>query len=136
RLRHLISQEGLKGRVVHHPQLAVSEIISVMQTSSAFLLPTRIDTGPTALKEALAMGLWPICYDNSGPAHYLRRFRNGNLAEDLNRIALKETLRTSLLAQEWKQSENRTKIETLIRPHFDRAHIWRELTKLYAGIAG
>ena len=136
RLRHLMSQEGLKGRVVHHPQLAASEIISVMQASSAFLLPTKIDTGPTALKEALAMGLWPVCYDNSGPAHYIRRFRCGNLAEDLNRLALTETLRSTLVAQEWKQPANRARIETVIRPHFDGAHIWRELTKLYAEIAG
>jgi len=136
RLRRLVSEKGLETRVVHYPQLSTQEIVSLMQKSSVFLLPTRIDTGPTALKEALAMGLWPVCYDNSGPAHYLRRFGCGNLAEDLNGIALAETLKAALAAQEWKQVENRAKIRSLIRPLFDRADIWRELTKLYAKIAG
>ena len=136
RLHRLVSENLLAARVFHHPQLSTTELVSLMQNSSVFLLPTRIDTGPTALKEALAMGLWPVCYDNSGPAHYLRRFRSGTLAEDLNPLALTETLRRTLVAQEWKQPANRAKIETLIRPHFDRACIWRELTKLYAEIAG
>jgi len=136
RLRRLISQEGLNGRVTHHPQLNVSEVMVAMRSSSVFLLPTRIDTGPTALKEALAMGLWPVCYDNSGPAHYIRRFQYGTLAEDLNRNALTGALRRTLAAREWKLAGSRAKIEGLIRPLFDKVSIWEELTKLYAGIAG
>jgi glycosyltransferase involved in cell wall biosynthesis len=122
--------------VTHYPQLSTEEIVSLMPDCSVFLLPTRIDTGPTALKEALAMGLWPVCYDNSGPAHYIRRFRYGNLATDLNRAALIEALKGTLAAQEWKRAENRAKMESLIRPLFDKVNIWRELIKLYAEIAG
>ena len=68
KLRCLISDRGLAAHVTHYPQLSTQEIVSLMQDCTVFLLPTRIDTGPTALKEALAMGLWPVCYDNSGPA--------------------------------------------------------------------
>ena len=134
-LRRRISEMGLQPRVGHFPQLSTEEIIPLMQHCSVFLLPTRIDTGPTALKEALAMGLWPVCYDNSGPAHYIRRFQFGTLAEDLNCSALTETLTKTLAAQEWKQPQNRAKIDSLIRPQFDKVTIWRELTKLYAEIA-
>jgi len=136
KLRRLISERGLETRVAHYPELSTQEIVTLMQECSVFLLPTRIDTGPTALKEALAMGLWPVCYDNSGPAHYIRRFGYGNLAQDLNRAALTGALKRALAAQEWKQAENRAKIESLIRPLFDRINIWRELMKLYADIAG
>lgn len=133
-LRQLISQQGLQGRVVHYPQLNTGEIISFMQSSSVFVLPTRIDTGPTALKEALAMGLWPVCYDNSGPSHYIRKFQYGNLAEDLNLPALTEALRQAIAAQEWKSSASHEKVKSHIRPHFDRSRIWRELINVYGKI--
>jgi glycosyltransferase involved in cell wall biosynthesis len=105
-----------------------------MQSSSVFVLPTRIDTGPTALKEALAMGLWPVCYDNSGPSHYIRKFQYGNLAEDLNLPALTEALRQAIAAQEWKSSASHEKVKSHIRPHFDRSRIWRELINVYGKI--
>ena len=135
RLRRLISENGLDCRVRHYPQMSAAEIISLMQASSVFLLPTRIDTGPTALKEALAIGLWPVCYDNSGPAHYLRHFQYGNLAEDGKIAALATVLKQALAAQAWKQPANRVRIETHIRPHFDRERIWRELAALYGNIS-
>ncbi len=135
RLRRSISENDLHSRVRHHPQLSTAEIVSLMQVSSVFLLPTRIDTGPTALKEALAMGLWPVCYDNSGPAYYIRRFQYGNLAEDLKIADLTAVLRQVLATQPWKQMVNRTKIEAHIRPHFDRGRIWRDLTTLYRNIS-
>lgn len=135
RLRRLISENDLASRVRHHPQVGPQEIVSLMQASSIFLLPTRIDTGPTALKEALAMGLWPVCYDNSGPAHYLRHFQYGNLAEDLKVADLTAVLKQALAAQPWKLPANRAKIETQIRPHFDRERIWRELAALYRNIS-
>jgi glycosyltransferase involved in cell wall biosynthesis len=55
--------------------------LQAMQESAMFLLPSHMDTGPTALKEALAMGLWPVCYDNSGPAELIRRFQFGSLMQ-------------------------------------------------------
>jgi len=136
RLRQRIAQCGSPARITHHPQLDTAALVALMQASSVFLLPTRIDTGPTALKEALAMGLWPVCYDNSGPAHYLRRFQFGALAEDLNLVALTETLRRALAAQEWKQAMHRAKIASAIRPHFSREPIWQQLARLYALIRG
>jgi glycosyltransferase involved in cell wall biosynthesis len=134
KIRRLISDHHLEDRVFHYPQLAPSEILPLMQSSSIFLLPTRIDTGPTALKESLAMGLWPVCYDNSGPAHYIRKFQYGDLAEDLNLDSLTDTLRTAIVNQPWKNPAHHAKITSQIRPHFDRVRIWRELTNMYAEI--
>jgi glycosyltransferase involved in cell wall biosynthesis len=130
-LSRCIRAAGGEGRVRHQRQLSAPEIVVLMQASSIFLLPTRIDTGPTALKEALAMGLWPVCYDNSGPGHYVRKFQFGNLAADLDVEALTRTLRECIARGEWKTSVNRSKIGAQIRPHFNRARIWPELMRMY-----
>ena len=58
---------GLEGRFKHLTKVDTPEVIEHMRNASIYLLPTLMDTGPTALKEALAMGLWPVCYDNSAP---------------------------------------------------------------------
>ena len=77
------------------------------------------------------MGLWPVCYDNSGPGHYLRRFCIGTLAEDLNLAALSESLKQAIAAKAWLNEADRSKIESEIRPHFQRARIWEDLLRLY-----
>jgi glycosyltransferase involved in cell wall biosynthesis len=133
-LQQWIRAAGGEGRVRHERKLSAPEIVALMQASSLFLLPTRIDTGPTALKEALAMGLWPVCYDNSGPGHYVRKFQFGNLAADLDPNALTQTLRETIARGEWKSSLNRAKIAGQIRPHFDRTRIWPELIRMYRRI--
>jgi glycosyltransferase involved in cell wall biosynthesis len=134
KMERLISNHHLAGRICHYPQLSPAEMLPLMQSSSIFLLPTRIDTGPTALKESMAMGLWPVCYDNSGPAHYIRKFKYGDLAKDLNLDSLTENLRAAISSQPWKTTENHAKIISHIRPHFDRMRIWKELTDMYAKI--
>ncbi|NQU12220.1 glycosyltransferase [bacterium] len=134
RLRQTVAEAGLESRVRHYPQLTAGEIVALMQSASVFLLPTRIDTGPTALKEALAMGLWPVCYDNSGPAHYLRRFQYGDLAPDLDVTGLTAVLQQALAREEWLAPAHRDKVQTRIRPQFDRVNIWADLTTLYREI--
>lgn len=135
RMEKQIAEYELSERVSHYPQLSTAEIVTIMQASSVLLLPTRIDTGPTALKESMAMGLWPVCYDNSGPAHYIRRFNFGELAADLDLRALTESLRSAVTRKPWRQESNRIKIESLIRPHFKPETIWPRLIELYRGIS-
>jgi glycosyltransferase involved in cell wall biosynthesis len=130
-LRSWIRANGGDGRIRHERHLNALELVALMQASSLFLLPTKIDTGPTALKEALAMGLWPVCYDNSGPGHYVRKFGFGNLAVDLNPGDLTRTLRETIARGEWKSLANRAKVADQIRPHFDRTRIWPELIRMY-----
>jgi glycosyltransferase involved in cell wall biosynthesis len=135
-LKEWVARNHLQSRVSHYREIGPAQIVSIMQASSVFLLPTRIDTGPTALKEALAMGLWPVCYDNSGPAHYIRKFEYGSLAEDLNRASLASVLKTVLQSAPWKEPAREAKIRSQIRPHFDRANIWPQLLEVYREIQG
>lgn len=130
-LRRRMAANELAARVTHLPQVDAGRIVELMQASSIFLLPTWVDTGPTALKEALAMGLWPVCYDNSGPSHYIRQFHFGTLAEDRNLGTLGECLKQAIAGEPWKQDVHRSKIESEIRPHFQRARIWEDLLRLY-----
>jgi len=133
-LRRRLAAPEVAARVTHHEQLPAERIVQLMQASSVFLLPTWVDTGPTTLKEAMAMGLWPVCFDNTGPAHYLRKFQFGTLAEDLNRVDLTDKLKQVFAAQPWRQPAEREKLESLIRPHFRRERIWEDLQKLYRHI--
>ena len=133
-LNRRLAAMGPSGRARHSAQLSSAQIVSEMQAASLFLLPTRIDTGPTALKEALAMGLWPVCYDNSGPGHYLRKFEFGTLVPDLDLSQLAAALHQTIATREWEQPEQRQKIHSHIRPHFDRDRIWRDLLAVYRQI--
>lgn len=74
KIRDIIRENDLQGRVELIDKCSQYEIATIMRQSHFFTLPTYGDTGPTALKEALACGLFPICYDNSGPHEYLTRY--------------------------------------------------------------
>jgi len=134
KLHTTIRALGLTDRVIHHPRIEAGQIVDQLRLASVFLLPTRIDTGPTALKEAIAMGLWPVCYDNSGPGHYVRQFQFGTLARDLDPSDLAAKLKQVIAAAPWQQPEHRVKIESVIRPQFQRERIWGDLLKLYEHI--
>ena len=85
--------------------------------------------------EALAMGLWPVCYDNSGPANYHKKFQFGTLAKDLNRSDLTHALGETITGRPWTPTQQRAKITSQIRPHFSRERIWLDLLKVYRGIS-
>jgi glycosyltransferase involved in cell wall biosynthesis len=106
-----------------------------MKEASVFLLPTRIDTGPTALKEALAMGLWPVCYDNSGPAEYIRLFGFGTLAKDGDLADLTERLTIVLRNRPWEDPAKRVQLRELTQKRFSRQNIWMELVRLYQDVS-
>lgn len=78
-------QIGKSGLVEILDHCTPNQIVEQMNIAQYFLLPTYADTGPTALKEALSQGLYPICYDNSGPKELIGRYcgrlvSTGNLA--------------------------------------------------------
>lgn len=131
----LANELGLGARFRHDRALSTPELITAMRQCSIFLLPTRIDTGPTALKEALAMGLWPVCYDNSGPGEYVRKFAFGSLARDLDRGDLTATLRTAIETSPWTNLSLRQGLQTASRTTFSRAEIWPQLERLYLEIS-
>jgi len=134
RMHRLAAELRLGARFAHDRGLAAPEIVALMQRSAIFLLPTRIDTGPTALKEALTMGLWPVCYDNTGPGEYLRAFRFGSLARDLEPGDLATTLGQALAERPWRDQESRAQLRAATRRLFAPAEIWRQLQDLYRKI--
>lgn len=129
-----VEKLGLAGRFTLHRHLEEGPLAELMQQSAVFLLPTRIDTGPTALKEALAMGLWPICYDNSGPADYIREFSFGSLARDLDEQDLARCVADNLRERPWLDPVSRNRLFNATRERFSPANIWRQLTDLYASV--
>jgi len=90
-LRYVQSQ-GLADRVKFHKGLSAAEIITVMAGCDFMLLPSYGDTGPTAIKEALSQGLYPICYDNTGPKEHVERYGFGRLVATGEWEALSEAM--------------------------------------------
>jgi glycosyltransferase involved in cell wall biosynthesis len=127
----LADQLGIRARVHHDRTLAPQEIVVAMQQSAIFLLPTRIDTGPTALKEALALGLWPVCYDNSGPGEYVRFFQFGSLARDLDQKDLDLKLSAAASVRPWLDPVRRLSLRIATAERFARSRIWGDLVSLY-----
>lgn len=121
-------------RMTFYGTLESPTVATEMRKSSIFLLPTKIDTGPTALKEALHLGLWPVCYDNSGPAEYVRKYNHGSLVRtgDINELcgAL------SLAVSNGKRF-SKSKLEMLRKRtghDFSPQLAWENLVLLYGGI--
>lgn len=133
-MQHLAEKRQLKRRFRYTRTCSASELVTAMQASSVFILPTRIDTGPTALKEALTMGLWPICYDNSGPGEYLRKYHFGSLASDNNLDSLSENLQQILSSQPWKTKREHSTLASKTREDFAAATAWRNLSMLYGSV--
>jgi glycosyltransferase involved in cell wall biosynthesis len=132
RVQEVSDDPALKGRVTIHRQVGSEELANLMGQSAVFLLPTRVDTGPTALKEALTMGLWPVCFDNSGPAEYVRRFRFGTLVRDLNFGELETELAAVLRSRPWSSVEQRGELMKATRRLFSRENVWAELLQTYS----
>jgi len=105
-----------------------------MQASSVFLLPTRIDTGPNSVERGARARLWPVCYDNSGPGEYVRRFQFGSLAPDLDLPTLTSTLRTAIEMRPWAGAQLREELGARTREAFSPENIWAKLVELYAEI--
>ena len=121
-------------RFRHDRELPSAEVVRAMQASAVFLLPTRIDTGPTALKEALTLGLWPVCYDNTGPGEYVRKFHFGSLARDLDLADLSVALKTAVATRPWAALHLRQQLRDATREAFSPQKIWAQLLSFYGEI--
>jgi glycosyltransferase involved in cell wall biosynthesis len=134
RIMRKIEKLGSKHRIRLLGYLSTSDLILKMQQASIFLLPTRIDTGPTSLKEAICMGLWPVCFDNSGPSEIVRRFRWGSLATNLNVFDLAEKLKLSIQNQNIYTQDRRRKLASEARSYFSPDSAWAGLMPIYRKI--
>ena len=105
------------------------EIAAIMRRSHFFALPTYCDTGPTALKEALASGLFPICYDNSGPHEYITRYC-GYLVPTGDVEAYSEAMVAALENLEECMLKAEAAAER-IKADLDKCAIWSKLMTVY-----
>ncbi|HEY5959582.1 MAG TPA: glycosyltransferase [Polyangiaceae bacterium] len=129
-LQTKVAQSG-RNNVRFHGVLEVNKLLEVLAAASVFLLPTYVDTGPTALKEAIALGLWPICYDNSGPAELLRRYEVGSLVKTGDIAMLASTV-SDVLGAFGEDSAHRIDVASkAIRRDLHPNAIWPRLLELY-----
>ena len=135
RMSECVRDSGLSDRFCHSRTLNAHDLAAAMRQSSVFLLPTRIDSGPTALKEALTMGLWPVCYDNSGPAEYIRKYGFGSLAKDQDVDSLCAELARCLTEMPWKDANKRSLLARKTRNDFSREQAWEHLIEFYRMVA-
>ncbi len=67
--------------VIWHGRLPIEEAMAIVAQGWCFVLPTRADTGPMALKEARVIGLPAIASPHSGARDYIVDGRNGYLVK-------------------------------------------------------
>lgn len=133
KLTDKVAHLGLRNRFHHIAAADTPSIIQQMQSSSIYLLPSYIDTGPTSLKEALAMNLWPVCYNNTGPAELLTRFHVGSLSPTGDLSALASALRHATSDVPGMASNSLSRVQEP-RHAFSRNTIWLQLLQAYATI--
>lgn len=134
-MKGLAQTLGVGSRVQFLGNLDAEHLIQAMQRASIFLLPTKMDTGPTSLKEAICLGLWPVCFDNSGPGEYIRHFGWGGLAEDSSLPHLQTVLEEGLgvlgpSLEDWQHA-----VSAKAKTYFSAGATWRELGKIYERVS-
>ena len=134
-LKNSIADNNMVDSVTWHKSAGPDKIVEYMKSSAVFMLPTSMDTGPTALKEALAMGLWPIVYDNTGPRELLKRFNYGWSAPTGNRKELANLLVKADVERPWEDHDRMENLVNEVRYALSSQKIWDDLIKIYTNIS-
>ncbi len=135
RLENAIRDSKMKDSIKWYKSAGPDKIVEYMKTASIFMLPTRMDTGPTALKEALAMGLWPIVYDNTGPKELLKRFNYGWSAPTGNREELANLLVKADKEKNWEDNDRMQNLVNKVRYELSPKKIWEDIIAIYSDIS-
>lgn len=130
-VRSFIEEKKAGSRVVLTGSLTSLEIIEWFRKAPLFLLPSYTDTGPNALKEALSMGLWPICYDNTGPKELIERYEVGALVPTGDVVSLSLSIGRAVKGKPWVANTNLSKCIDRIRQDLSPANVWHELIGVY-----
>jgi len=78
------------------------------------------------------MGLWPVCYDNSGPRELINRYGYGSLAETGNVERLTARLRGVLENEPWNADGAAESCVEQIRHDLSPDTIWEQLLECYS----
>lgn len=125
-----------RDRIVFAGTQTIGQIIEWFRRSPLFFLPSYADTGPTALKEALSMGLWPVCYDNTGPQELIGRYGVGTLVPTGDVKLLAEALNKVIAERVWENNTALASCVATIRQDLAPAAIWEKLTQVYDECSG
>ena len=125
-----ISQKGLEKKIRLVGNLSVKDLVLELSDAQFFLLPSYGDTGPTALKEALSMGLYPICYRNSGPENLIHHYECGKLVRTGDIDALSGAI-SDCTRNMSKYSECARQTSMFVRSELSRTNVWKELQTIY-----
>ena len=80
------------------------------------------------------MGLWPICYDNTGPQELIGKYGVGSLVPTGDVAALTEKVRQVLKKKPWQDQVRMQQIAETVRTDLSPAAIWEKLGKVYDSI--
>lgn len=131
--------EDLRVVARRHPELNITyvtggksaaEIAELMRTHDVFVLPSYGDTGPTAIKEALAMGMPVIAYDNTGPKELLEKY-GGTLVKTGDVEALAAAMMTAMRE---RGSGDVDESSRKIRHELSRDVVWEKLLAVYGRV--
>lgn len=125
----LVNRLNLSNRVEMRRKCSAEEIRSAMMGASVFVLPSYGDTGPTVLKEALSQGLYPICYDNTGPHELVSKYC-GRLVPTGDVDAFARAIEDVLVKLPQCQEEGE-RASMLIRADVSANQVWEKLKVIY-----
>lgn len=123
-VRGFIRESGLRERVERVSYCSADRLCALMDASDAIVVPSYGDTGPTVLKEALARGLYPIVYDNTGARELVERYRHGQMVETGN-------LELLVAAMQDVSRRKNCDVAERIRCDLSRESVWNELKSVY-----
>ena len=135
RMQQVVASYKMNLRVAFKGSCSAEEIVSIMRSAHFYLLPSYGDTGPTSLKEAIACGLFPICYDNSGPHEYVMRYGCGYLCETGKIDALSKLMDKAILEMNLSIDKG-IKAAARIQGDLSPSAIWERLISVYDEIEG
>jgi len=130
KIETIIQERGMKDRVVIKGVLPADKIVDEFKNVQFFILPSYGDTGPTALKEALACGLYPICYDNSGPRDLISRYGCGTLVKTADIGCLSVAIDKCISKIE-DCVQDGLSAAPKVRNDLSRNNVWEQLFNIY-----
>lgn len=111
-----------------------AELVELMGSVDAMIVPSYGDTGPTALKEALSQGVYPIVYDNTGAAELVRRHGFGTTVPTGDVEALRKAVEALDEQDLESRREQGREVAERVREDLTRERAWKGYLDAYARV--
>ena len=133
RIESLVIEASLSSRVELQGVISAHDIVEEFKRAQFFVLPSYADTGPTALKEAIACGLYPIVYANNGPQDLVSHYGCGTLVETGNVEALTSAME-KCVANMADCVKSASSAALKVREELSKENVWSRLMQVYASV--